>query len=92
MWVNYVASAPLQNATHQLRFPLVFSLVFTVVAFVLELMRVTVPFFKHDEEEWAAHDKAAFLEETHDDSIAIEKAATGTFGVQQIDGSVLAKP
>jgi len=69
----------------------VFSLVFTVVSIVLELMRVTVPFFKHDEEEWAAHDKAASLEETHDNSIASEEAAMGTFGVQQIDGSVLAK-
>ena len=68
-----------------------FSLVFTVVAFVLELMRVTVPFFRHDEEKWAAHDKAAILEETHDNSIASEEAATGTFGVRQIDGSVLAK-
>ena len=54
-------------------------------------MRVTVPFFKHDEEKWAAHDKAAILEDTHDSSIASEEAAMGTFSVQQVDGSVLAK-
>ena len=91
VWINYVASAPLQNATHQLRFPLVLSLVFTIIAFVLEFVRVTVPFFKHDQERWAAHDKTILLEETRDQSIASEEAPVGTFAVQQIDGLLLAK-
>lgn len=52
---------------------------------------MTVPFFKNDQEKWAAHDKAALLEETRDQSIASEDAPVGTFGVQQVDGSVMAK-
>ena len=91
VWVNYIASAPLQNATHQLRFPLILSLIFMVVAFVLEFSRFTVPFFKHDQEKWAAHDKAALIEETRDHSIASEETPIGIFGVQQVDGSVIAK-
>jgi hypothetical protein len=91
VWINYVASAPLQNATHQLRSPLVLSLVFTIIAFVLECVRVTVPLFKHDQERWAAHDKTVLVEETRDQSIASEEAPVGTFGVQQIDGLLLAK-
>jgi hypothetical protein len=91
VWVNYIASAPLQNAAHQLRFPLVISLIFMVAAFVLEVLRFTMPFFKNDQEKWAAHDKAALLEETHDQGIASEDTSIGTFGVQQMDGSVIAK-
>ena len=91
VWVNYIASAPLQNATHQLRFPLIISLIFMVAAFVLEVSRFTMPFFKNDQEKWAAHDKAALLEETRDQSIASEDSPVGTFGVQQVDGSVIAK-
>jgi hypothetical protein len=81
----------LQNATHELRFPLVLSLVFMLVAFVLELVRVTAPFFKRDQEKWAAHDKAALIEETRDRSFASEETPIGTFGVQQVDGSVVSK-
>ena len=65
-----------------------------VVAFVLELSRLMVPFFKRDQEKWAAHDNAALIEETRDQSIASEEApigSFGTFGVQQVDGSVIAK-
>ncbi|KAM0707711.1 hypothetical protein Q7P35_004358 [Cladosporium inversicolor] len=91
VWVNYIASAPLQNATHQLRFPLILSLIFMVIAFILEFSRLTVPFFQHDQEKWAAHDKAALLEETRDQSVASEEAPIGTFGVQQVDGSVISK-
>jgi len=91
VWINYIASAPLQNATHQLRFPLILSLIFMVIAFVLESCRCTMPFFKHDQEKWAAHDKAAVIEETRDQSIANEETPVGTFGVQQVDGSVIAK-
>lgn len=62
-----------------------------LVAFVLELARVTVTFFKHDQEKWSAHDKALLLEETMDQSIASEETPIGTFGVQQVDGSVISK-
>jgi hypothetical protein len=52
---------------------------------------VTVPFFKNDQERWTAHDKAALLEETRDQSVANEETLVGAFGVQQVDGSVMAK-
>ena len=90
-WVNYIASAPLQNATHQLRFPLILNLIFMVVAFVIELARFMMPYFKRDQEKWAAHDKAALIEETRERSFASEETPIGTFGVQQVDGSVIAK-
>ena len=38
-WVSYVATGPLQNATHELRFPLVLCLVFLLMPLVLEWMR-----------------------------------------------------
>lgn len=91
VWVNYIASAPLQNATHQLRFPLILSLIFMVVAFVIELCRFMMPYFKRDQEKWAAHDKAALIEEARERSVASEETPIGTFGVQQVDGSVIAK-
>jgi hypothetical protein len=91
VWVNYIASAPLQNATHQLRFPLILSLIFMVIAFILEFFRFTMPFFKHDQQKWAAHDKAALMEETRDQSITSEETPIGIFGVQQVDGLVIAK-
>lgn len=56
VWVNYVASAPLQNATHQLRFPLILSLVFLAVAFGLEVCRVRMGVFRRDMEKWKAVD------------------------------------
>jgi hypothetical protein len=91
VWVNYIASAPLQNATHQLRFPLILSLIFMVIAFVLECSRFTMPYFKRDQEKWAAHGKAALIEETRERSVISEEEPIGTFGVQQVDGSVIAK-
>jgi hypothetical protein len=57
VWVNYVASAPLQNSTHQLRFPLILSLVFLVVALTLEVSRVTLGVFARDAEKWRVLDK-----------------------------------
>ena len=56
VWINYVASAPLQNATHQLRFPLILSLVFLVVALVLEVARVSLGVFKRDAQKWRRRD------------------------------------
>ena len=91
VWVNYIASAPLQNATHQLRFPLILSLIFMVIAFIIELCRFLLPYFRRDQEKWAAHDKAALIEETRERSFASEETPIGTFGVQQVDGSVIAK-
>jgi hypothetical protein len=66
IWINYVASAPLQNATHNLRFPLVLSLIFMVVAFVIEMARVFMPYFQNDQKKWAAFDKANLQAEEQD--------------------------
>lgn len=52
VWVNYVASAPLQNVTHQLRFPLVISLMFLAVALGTELCRARLSVFKADRCKW----------------------------------------
>lgn len=52
VWVNYVASSPLQNTMHQLRFPLIISLVFLIIALALELCRVTLSMFKVDRRKW----------------------------------------
>jgi MFS-type transporter involved in bile tolerance (Atg22 family) len=62
VWVNYVASAPLQNATHQLRFPLILSLVFLVVAVVLEVARVSLGVFTRDAEKWRRIDKTGMFD------------------------------
>ncbi|KAK5047490.1 hypothetical protein LTR84_006587 [Exophiala bonariae] len=56
-WISYVANGPLQNATHQLRFPLVLCLIFLLVPVVLECFRATLPVFKKDKARWQAEDK-----------------------------------
>ena len=89
--MNYVASAPLQNVTHQLRFPLVLSLVFMLVALVLEIARVTASFSRRDQEKWAAHDKAALMEGTRDRSFAGADSPNGFPGVQQVVESAASK-
>ena len=50
-----------------------------------------MPYFKRDQEKWAAHDKAALTEEARERSVISEEEPIGTFGVQQVDGSVIAK-
>lgn len=62
VWVNYIASAPLQNATHQLRFPLILSVVFLVVAIVVEVARATLGVFTRDAERWRSRDKTGMGE------------------------------
>ncbi|KAH8878967.1 hypothetical protein GQ53DRAFT_739491 [Thozetella sp. PMI_491] len=47
-WVSYVANAPLQNATHQLRFPLVLCLIILIFPVALEIMRCTMGLFARD--------------------------------------------
>ena len=47
-WVNYVATAPLQNHTHNLRFPIVLCLVMLIVPLVLEYLRATMDMFKRE--------------------------------------------
>ena len=91
LWVNYVASAPLQNATHQLRFPLVLSLIFMVIAFVIELARVFMPYFQNDQKKWAAHDKANLQVEEQDGteiSINSDSARYNPESVEHVDGRV----
>jgi hypothetical protein len=78
VWVNYVASAPLQNATHQLRFPLILSLVFLVVALVLEIARVSLGVFKRDAEKWRGKDKTGMFEQ---DPVASNDENTSTDGI-----------
>lgn len=91
LWVNYVASAPLQNATHQLRFPLVLSLIFVVFAFVIELARVFMSYFQNDQKKWAALDKANLQAEKQDGteiSINGESTRYSPKGVERVDGEV----
>ncbi|KAL8687320.1 MAG: hypothetical protein Q9218_006474 [Villophora microphyllina] len=57
-WVNYVATAPLQNATHNLRYPLVLCLVFAIVPVVLECMRATMAVFKKERALWLRESNA----------------------------------
>jgi hypothetical protein len=56
VWVNYVASAPLQNATNNLRYPLVLSTIFATFAVMLELVRNFHPYFSRDRKKWIEHD------------------------------------
>lgn len=55
-WVSYVANAPLQNATHQLRFPLVLCLAIFVLPVLLEMVRVSVKAIRQDKVRWQEHD------------------------------------
>lgn len=57
-WVNYVATGPLQNVTHELRFPLVLCLVFLLMPLVLECMRATMAVFKKDKARWLQESSA----------------------------------
>ena len=57
-WVNYVATGPLQNATHELRFPLVLCLILFIAPLVLECMRATMSLFKKDRARWLQELKA----------------------------------
>lgn len=57
-WVSYVANAPLQNATHQLRFPLVLCLVIFMLPIVLEAVRITTKVMKQDKIRWQEHDSS----------------------------------
>ena len=50
-WVNYVATGPLQNSTHNLRFPLVLCLVFLVGPLILECVRVKVGLFRRERQK-----------------------------------------
>ncbi|KAM0708126.1 hypothetical protein Q7P35_004776 [Cladosporium inversicolor] len=91
LWVNYVASAPLQNATHQLRFPLVLSIIFMVFAFVIEIARVFMPYFQNDQKKWAAFDKANLEAEEQDGtniSVNSNGARHSPEKVEQVDGRV----
>ncbi|CZS88014.1 uncharacterized protein RCO7_00983 [Rhynchosporium graminicola] len=56
-WVSYVANAPLQNATHELRFPLVLCLIMLVVPVVLEICRSNMSVFAKDKQRWKDYDE-----------------------------------
>lgn len=89
--MNYVASAPLQNATHQLRFPLVLSLIFMVFAFVIEIARVFMPYFQNDQRKWAAFDKTNLEAEEQDGtdiSVNSNGARYSPENIEQVDGRV----
>ncbi|KAJ9606976.1 hypothetical protein H2200_008987 [Cladophialophora chaetospira] len=51
-WVSYVATGPLQNATHNLRFPLIICLIFLMVPVVLEWCRASLGVFERDRLHW----------------------------------------
>lgn len=56
-WISYIASAPLQNATNQLRFPLIICLVFLLLPVGLEIYRITGKTFRRDKLFWKEQDK-----------------------------------
>jgi hypothetical protein len=47
-WVAYVATGPIQDATHNLRFPTVVCLVFMILPVGLEMVRLISPVFIRD--------------------------------------------
>ncbi|KAM3087033.1 hypothetical protein ACMFMF_000965 [Clarireedia jacksonii] len=51
-WISYVTNAPLQNTTHQLRFPLILCLIFLVMPVVIEVLRTTLRVFEKDVLRW----------------------------------------
>ncbi|KAI1846241.1 hypothetical protein JX265_010618 [Neoarthrinium moseri] len=51
-WVTYVATGPLQNATHNLRFPLILCVVFLAVPPAMEILRRTLGISKRDDLQW----------------------------------------
>ncbi|KAH9212521.1 autophagy-related protein 22-like protein [Leptodontidium sp. 2 PMI_412] len=57
-WVSYVANAPLQNATHELRFPLVLCLIMLVLPVVLEICRCSMDVFVKDKARWKEYDES----------------------------------
>lgn len=74
VWINYVASGPLQNATHQLRFPLVISLIFLILPVVLEVCRGSFKTFEVDRKRWQRADNTASTKSTP--STSVDYAAT----------------
>ncbi|KAK5714973.1 hypothetical protein LTR15_010389 [Elasticomyces elasticus] len=78
VWVNYVASAPLQNATHELRFPLIISLVFLCFPVVMELARCNLRVFREDKEKW---EPAEFEDDQGSQSEEGSQALQGTIVV-----------
>ncbi|KAK5169792.1 uncharacterized protein LTR77_005770 [Saxophila tyrrhenica] len=73
VWLNYVASAPLQNATHELRFPLVLSAVLLCFPVAMEVARGNLAVFRRDREEWAAVDGEGVVVE----EVRVEGAGKG---------------
>lgn len=65
-WVSYVANAPLQNATHQLRFPLVSCLMILIVPVALEIIRCTMKLFTRDKLRWQENDASEINARTYD--------------------------
>jgi hypothetical protein len=51
-WVSFVATGPLQAATHDLRFPLIICLIFLTAPLVLECCRARMGVFKKDMIRW----------------------------------------
>ncbi len=72
IWVNYVASGPLQNATHELRFPLLLALLFLLVSVGMEICRSTLPVFKNDRRKWEAVEN--FTSQGSDDKYGTDEA------------------
>ncbi|KAK8064261.1 autophagy-related protein 22 [Apiospora saccharicola] len=58
-WVSYIANAPLQGATNQLRFPLVLCTAFLSVPLVLEIYRKRARYFINDRLRWQNEDQLA---------------------------------
>jgi hypothetical protein len=55
--ISYVTTGPLQNATHNLRFPLILCLVVLVAPLFIEVIRLNIGAFKKDRLRWQAEAK-----------------------------------
>jgi hypothetical protein len=72
----------------------VLSLIFMVIAFVIEVGRVFMPYFQNDQKKWAAFDKANLQAEEHDGtdiSVNGDSARYEPKSVEQVDGGVRSK-
>ena len=50
-WVSYVVTGPLQNATHNLRFPLILCLIFLIIPPIIEYVYLNSGIFRKDKEQ-----------------------------------------
>ena len=75
-WVSYVATGPLQNSTHNLRFPLIICLIFLTTPVVLEGCRASLSVFKRDKLRWTEKE---LVKEQEGKSVTLKTTIKRTF-------------